>query len=88
LGAKQWDASKKERTDELFSILFDKTLHNGYFGKLPFGSKEKFAKTTNTILPLVILMWLRQLREHFHEIVDTNENGVWNEHSKYCPIKA
>ena len=44
----------KKRADELLSILFDKTLHNSYFDKLPFGSKEKFAKTTNTILPLVI----------------------------------
>ena len=88
LGAKQWDASKKERAHELLSILFDKNLHNSYFGKLLFGSKEKFAKKTNTILPLVILTWLRLLQEHFYEIVDTNENGDWNEHGKYCPGKA
>jgi hypothetical protein len=44
----------------------------GIFGKLPFGSKEKFAKMTNTALPLVELTWLRQLEEYFYEIGDTN----------------
>jgi hypothetical protein len=66
LGNKQWDPSKKEHADELLTILFDKTLHNGCFGKLPFGSKDKFAKMTNTTLPLVILTWLRQLEEYFY----------------------
>jgi hypothetical protein len=56
---------KKERAEELLTILFDKILHNGYFGKLPFGSKGKFAKMTNTTLPLVVLTWLRQLEEYF-----------------------
>jgi hypothetical protein len=60
LGDKQWDPSKKEHAEELLTILFDKTLHNGYFGKLSFGSKDKFAKITNTTLPLVMLTWLRQ----------------------------
>ena len=75
VGVKKRDASKKERSDEPLSILFDKTLHNSYFGKLPFKSKEKFSKTINTILPLVILTWLHQLQEYFYEIVDTNEHG-------------
>ena len=75
LGDKQWDPSKKEPAEELLTILFDKTLHNGYFGKLPFESKEKIAKMTNTTLPLVVLTWLRQLEEYFYEIGDTNENG-------------
>jgi hypothetical protein len=88
LDDKQRDPSKKEGTEELLTILFDKTLHNGYFGKLPFGSKDKFAKMTNTILPLVMLMWLHQLEEYFYEIGDTNENGDWNTHGKYCPVKA
>jgi hypothetical protein len=35
---------KKEPAEELLTIHFDKTLHNGYFEKLPFGSKDKFAK--------------------------------------------
>ncbi len=88
LGDKQWDPSKKEGAEELLTILFDKTLHNGYFGKLPFGSKDKFAKMTNTTLPLVMLMWLCQLEEFFYKIGDTNENGDWNTHGKYCPVKA
>jgi hypothetical protein len=88
LGDKQRDPSKKERAEELLTILFDKTLHNGYFGRLPFGSKDKFAKMTNTILPLVMLTWLRQLEEYFYEIGDTNESGDWNTHGKYCPVKA
>ncbi len=88
LGNEQWDPSKKERAEELLTILFDKTLYNGYFGKLPFGSKEKFAKMTNTTLPLVVLMWLRQLEEYFYEIDDTNGSRDWNAHVKYCPVKA
>ena len=65
LGAKQQDASKKERTDELLSILFDKTLHNRYFGKLPLGSKEKFAKTTNTIW-CVSFLAVRRISPELH----------------------
>ncbi len=65
LGDKQRDPSKKECAEELLTILFDKTLHNGYFGKLPFGSKDKFAKMTNTTLPLVMLTRLHQLEEYF-----------------------
>ncbi len=74
LGDKQRDPSKKERAEELLTILFDKTLHNGYFRKLPFGSKDKFAKMTNTTLPLVMLTWLCQLEEYFYKISDTNES--------------
>jgi hypothetical protein len=42
----------------------------------------------NITLPLVVLMWLRQLQEYFHKIGDTNENRDWNTHRKYAPIKA
>ncbi len=62
LGDKQQDSSKKEGAEELLTILFHKTLHNGYFGKLPFGGRDKFTKMTNTTLPLVVLMWLCQLQ--------------------------
>ncbi len=79
---------KKEHAEELLTILFDKTPHNGYFGKLPIGSKDKFAKMTNTTLPLFVLMWLRQLEEYFYKIGDTNESRDWNAHVKYCPVKA
>jgi hypothetical protein len=88
LGDKQQDPSKKEYAEELLTFLFDKTLHNGYFGKLPFGNKDNFAKMTNTTLPLVMLMWLRQLEEYFYKIGDTNESRNWNTHGKYCPVKA
>ncbi len=45
-------------------------------------------KMTNIKLPLVVLTWLRQLQEYFYAIGDTNENGDWNTHGKYAPIKA
>jgi hypothetical protein len=44
LGNKQQDPSKKEQAGHLLTILFVRTLHNGYFAKLPFGSRDKFAK--------------------------------------------
>ncbi len=44
LGDKQRDPSKKESADELLTILFDKSLHNRCFRKLPFRSKDKFSK--------------------------------------------
>jgi hypothetical protein len=68
------------------TILFDKTLHNKYFGKLPFVRKEKFAKMTNTTLPLVMVTWFCQLEEYSYKISD--KSGVWNTHGKYCPVKA
>jgi hypothetical protein len=88
LGDKQWDPSKKEWAEDLVTILFDKTLHNGYFGKLPFGTKDKFANMTNTTLPFFVLTWLCQLEEYFYKIGDTNESGDWNAHGKYCLVKA
>ncbi len=88
LGDKQRDSTKNEGADHLLTILFDITLHYGYFGKLPFGSKDKFAKMPNPILPLVVLTWLRQLQEFFYEIGDNKENGDWNAHGKKCAVKA
>ncbi len=88
LGDKQWDPSRKEKAECLLTILFDRTLYNGYLTKLPFGSRDKFAKMTNIKLPLVVLMWLRQLQEYFYKIGDTNKNGDWNTHRKYAPVKA
>jgi hypothetical protein len=55
LGDKQWDPSKKEQAECLLNIPFDRTLHNGYFAKLPFGSRDTFAKMTNIALRLVVL---------------------------------
>ncbi len=44
LGDKQWDPSKKERAEELLTILFDKTLHNGYFGKFAVWKQGQICK--------------------------------------------
>jgi hypothetical protein len=57
MGNKKRDA-KKEDANHLLTILFKKNLYSGYFAKLPFGSKANFEKMPNTILPLVVLMWL------------------------------
>jgi hypothetical protein len=35
-----------------------------------------------------VLRWLRQLQKYFYKIDDINENGDWNVHGKYCPVKA
>jgi hypothetical protein len=88
LSNKQQDLSKEEQAERLLTILFDRTLHNGYFAKLPFRSRDKFAKMTNITLPLVVLTWLHQLQEYFYKIGDTNANRDWNTHRKYAPIKA
>ncbi len=80
--------TKKEDADHLLTILFQKTLHSRYFAKLPFGSKANFEKMPNTILPLVVLTWLRQLQEHFYEISDNKESGDWNVHGKYCALRT
>ena len=87
MGNKKWDTNKEE-ADRVLTILFQKTQHNSYFTKLPFGSKANFEKMPNTILPLVVLTWLRQLQEYFFETGDNKESGDWNGHGKYCAVKA
>jgi hypothetical protein len=87
MGDKKWN-TKKEEADRLLTILFQKTLHSRYFAKLPFGSKANFEKMPNTILPLVVLTWLRQLQEHFYEISDNKESGDWNVQGKYCAVRT
>jgi hypothetical protein len=74
-------STKKEEADHLLTILFQKTLHSGYFAKLPFGSKANFEKMPNTILPMILLTWLRQLQEHFYKISDNKrvETGMFTE---------
>jgi hypothetical protein len=88
LSNKQRDPLKKEQAECLLTILFDRTLHNGYFAKLPFGSRDKFAKMTNITLPFFVYRWLHQLQDYFYIIGDTNENRDWNTHGKYAPVKA
>jgi hypothetical protein len=80
--------TKKEEAERILTILFQKTQHNSYFAKLPFGSKANFEKMPNAILPLVVLTWLRQLQEYFFEISDSKETGDWNRHGKYCAVRA
>ena len=74
----------KKKAFRMLDLLFDKTEHNSYFGKMNFGSKEKFKTATNSSLYLLILTWLRQLEEYFYNF-DGNDDfdGDWNEHGKY-----
>ncbi len=44
LYGQQKQSTNKEEADRLLTILFQKTLHSGYFAKLPFGSKANFEK--------------------------------------------
>jgi len=68
---------------KMLDLIFDKTEHNSYFGKLNFGSKEKFKTATNSSLFLLILTWLRQLEQSFYNF-DGNDDfdSDWNEHGK------
>jgi hypothetical protein len=74
----------KMKAFEILDLLFDKTEHNSYFGKMNFGSKEKFKTATNSSLYLLILTWLRQLEQYFYNF-DGNDDfdGDWNKHGKY-----
>ena len=68
----------------MLDLLFDKTEHNSYFGKMNFGSKEKFKTATNSSMYLLILTWLRQLEEYFYNFDDNDDfDGDWNKHGKY-----
>lgn len=83
-GEKQRDSSKKDEAERLLEILFNKTEHNSYFGKLPFGKKTKFLKMESTTIPLVILTWLRQLQEHFYRQPTLSKSNDWSDHGRYC----
>ena len=74
----------KKKAFKMLDLLFDKTEHNSYFGKMNFGSKEKFKTATNSSLYLLILTWLRQLEQYFYNF-DGNDDfdGDWNKHGKY-----
>ena len=84
LGDKQRDSSKKDEAERLLQILFNKTEHISYFGKLPFGKKTKIVKMENTTIPLVILTWLRQLQEHFYQEPTISPSIDWNDIGRYC----
>jgi hypothetical protein len=87
-GEKQRDSSKKDEAERLLEILFNKTEHNSYFGKLPFGKKTKFLKMESTTIPLVILTWLRQLQEHFYRQPTLSKSNDWSDHGRYCNARS
>ena len=72
-----------ERPNTQLTILFDKTDHCSYFEKLGFGKKMRFEKMPNTIIPLVILTWLRQLQEHVFKISDHSSQTDWSDMGRY-----
>ncbi len=87
----------KHKAMKTLDLLFDATEHNSYFGKLNFGSKEKFKTLSNSSLYLLILTWLRQLEQYFYnfegngdshedvkdpDLVSTLQRD-WNKHRKY-----
>ena len=80
-GEKQRDPEKRPTTQ--INILFNKTEHCSYFDKLAFGKKMRFEKMSNTIIPLVILTWLRQLQEHFFLKTDHSKQADWSDLGRY-----
>jgi hypothetical protein len=74
----------KDKATKTLDLLFDQTEHNSYFGKLNFGSKEKFKTLNNSSLYLLILTWLRQLEQYFYSFeCDGDSSGDWNKYGKY-----
>jgi len=43
----------------------------------------RFEKMSNTIIPLVILTWLRQLQEHFFKLSDISSQADWSDLGRY-----
>ena len=80
-GEKQRDPEKRPTTQ--INILFNKTEHCSYFDTLAFGKKMRFEKMSNTIIPLVILTWLRQLQEHFFKLSDISSQADWSDLGRY-----
>ena len=78
---KQRDPTKRPTTQ--LNILFDQTEHCSFFSKLGFGRKMRFEKMSNTIIPLVILTWLRQLQEHFFKLSDISSQADWSDLGRY-----
>ena len=74
----------KKKAFKMLDLIFDKTEHNSYFGKLNFGSKEKFKTANNSALYLLILTWLRQLEQYFYKDDGNDDSDVdWNKHGRY-----
>ncbi len=74
----------KDKAIKTLDLLFDKTEHNSSFGKLNFGSKEKFKTLNNSSLYVLILTWLRQLEQYFYSFKCNGDSlGDWNKYGKY-----
>ena len=71
------------RPTKHLTILLDQTNHCSYFEKLGFGKKMKFEKMPNTVIPLVILTWLRQLQEHVFKLPDHSSQVDWSDLGRY-----
>ena len=80
----------KKKKKMIGSYLFSsiKLYTAGILQNCHLEARTNLKKMPNTILPLVILTWLRQLQEHFYEIGDNKESGDWNVHGKYCAVRA
>jgi hypothetical protein len=80
-------SAHKDEGEKILNILFSRTEHSSYFAKVSFGSKANFEKMSNTILPLVVLTWLRQLQENIYELSDNRESADWNKYGRYCSAR-
>ncbi len=65
------------RAKEILKVHFNKTLHNGHWKHVQFGTKKKIQRN-NGILCLVVLTWLRQLQQFFLNKEKKDKNGDWN----------
>ena len=78
----------RSSAETTFDILMNKTDHCGIFNKHCFGTKLYLKKTSNPVLPLVILTWLRQLQQYFFIQSEDNEDRDWNSHGRYCAARS
>jgi hypothetical protein len=53
------------RANEILEVLFNKTLQNGHWKHVQFGTKKNNFQRNYGILSLVVLTWLRQLQQFF-----------------------
>ncbi len=73
----------KEMALKVLDNLFDKTKNNSYFDTINFGIKQKFRHMENPTLYLVILTWLRQLKQCFFEKSEHEPLRDWNKYGQY-----
>jgi hypothetical protein len=82
---KKENASNEKRAQQIMTILFDETDHDGHFSAVKFGSKSNIEKMRQKTLFLVILTWLRQLQQFFYNCSERLENRNWSDYGNYCP---